>query len=186
MKVGGVGAGIARAFSGLRIGNLRTAAPAPVRAAPGVLAAAALRSLPASTRQEVLGARAAGGMMQTGSAATVVVARSRGLGVPVAVPAAVRSISATPPREKGLNDFFVSFPEIDKDGKPMFPAVGASAPRCFCRPPRGLSFSRPSRWGTVRPCPADVSTLEGSAMTLCPHLWSRTCVDGSGAEAKVI
>ena len=69
--------------------------------------------------------------MQAGSAATVVMARSRDLGFPVAAPAAVRSISATPPREKGLNDFFVSFPETDKDGKPMFPAVGASASRCF-------------------------------------------------------
>ena len=134
-KVAGVGAGsIARAFAGLRIGGFQTTAPATVRAAPGVLAAAALRSWPAtkpSARLEVLGARAAGGMMQMGSAATVVVARSRGLGVSVAAPAVVRSISATPPREKGLNDFFVSFPETDKDGKPMFPAVGASASRCF-------------------------------------------------------
>jgi len=36
-----------------------------------------------------------------------------------------RGISSTAPRATGLNDFFVSFPDLDKDGKPMYPAVGA-------------------------------------------------------------
>lgn len=37
----------------------------------------------------------------------------------------VRGITSTVPRATGLNDFFVSFPDVDKDSKPMFPAVGA-------------------------------------------------------------
>lgn len=37
----------------------------------------------------------------------------------------VRGITSTVPRATGLNDFFVSFPDVDKDGKPMFPAVGS-------------------------------------------------------------
>jgi hypothetical protein len=183
-----VAGSLSRAFAGLRIGVSRTAAPAPVRAAPGVFAGASLRSWPATkpnARPEVLGARAAGGMMQAGSAATVVMARSRDLGFPVAAPAAVRSISATPPREKGLNDFFASFPEIDKDGKPMFPAVGASAPRCFSRPSRGLSHSAPAL-GDRSPVPCGCKHSGGLRLTVRPHLWSRTCVDRSRAAAKVV
>ena len=50
-----------------------------------------------------------------------------------------RSISCTAARATGLNDFFVSFPDVDKDGKPMYPAVGAPA-AVFMTRRWGLAF----------------------------------------------
>ena len=47
-------------------------------------------------------------------------------GVPLAAKkgAGVRGIATTPVCRAGMNDFYISRPQIDKDGNPIFPAVG--------------------------------------------------------------
>lgn len=51
---------------------------------------------------------------------------SASAGAPLAVAKGdgVRGIATTPVCRAGLNDFYISRPQIDKDGNPIFPAVG--------------------------------------------------------------
>ena len=103
--------------------NLRLACPVTVGARSPPLSGALLARSALQT-----GAAAHCAVLKVGGAAW----RSSSPGMAAACGGAqhlgARSISSTRPRAAGLNDFFVSFPEVDKDGKPMFPAAGASRP----------------------------------------------------------
>jgi len=114
---------------------------------------ASVISHPRATVSTVMGSSYGNNMLLTGAAAAVAAAARHGSKVnSVCAAAGVRSISSTGPRTKGLDDFFVSFPVQDKDGKSSFPAAGAfsiplSPPLCWGR----ITLLSKPRWERQTP-----------------------------------
>ena len=131
---GGIGKGVGRLsacvsdmFAGMRIGGRgalqQTACRAPRLPSfmPAGLASPVTRMVFASGP---MGRGATKSLQLAGSPTAGLVAAMRSGAGLVSAQQKFRGISSTAPRATGLNDFFVSFPDVDKDGKPMYPAVG--------------------------------------------------------------
>jgi hypothetical protein len=101
-------------------------------------------------------------------------------GVPLAAAkgAGVRGIATTPVCRAGMNDFYISRPQIDKDGNPIFPAVGEWRKRQQppLPPPPPQSPENLSRLSNTSSSPALARRAENEvacSRSLLQHLASR-------------
>ena len=138
MGVGSAAGSMSRMFASMRIAgpvlSMPAASAANTRAPLPVMVAAAVRRQHAladagcancPSMAILLGGSFRKGMLHASVAAAARCRVGNGNNLVSASPS--RSISSSVPRATGLNDFFVSFPDIDKDGKPLYPAVGMCA-----------------------------------------------------------
>ena len=180
-------------FAGLQLGGVRGAAAAsraPVLVRPRALGPAACwRGAGANS---VRGLTAGPGPVGRGEADGLILAGSQSAVLAVAMRSVAglvrdtkqqgmglggtRGISSTAPRTTGLNDFFVSFPDLDKDDKPMYPAVGARQP---------LALLQRLRVSLLLPHVSPTACKPAGAP---PHdaFRSRACMDGCRAATKVV
>ena len=176
---------ITRMLSGVRLAAAPASAPSYVIAAAHRRAAAA----PANTCYLAQHVTPSNGTSSASAMSSVVLsALGASLGNRMVKEAPVktmtssggRSISCTAARATGLNDFFVSFPDVDKDGKPMYPAVGAPA-AVFMTRRSGLAFL--STLSML--CDFAVFLAITNSLTNMKNV-CRTCVESIRIAAKVI
>ena len=129
--VGRLSACVSGMFAGMRIGGRgllqQTACRAPRLPSfmPAGLASPVTRTVfVVGDASGPMGRGATKSLQLAGSPTAGLVAAMRSGAGLVSAQQKIRGISSTAPRATGLNDFFVSFPDVDKDGKPMYPAVG--------------------------------------------------------------